>query len=113
MRFPAVRKKEELATEALFYYTKGLNSVNSRLGDKLQGQSDGIVVSIMGIAIHTLTRSTSHRWCWEMAQPSPRTNEGDIDQWTMHFRALQTIMGYRGGVESIDSNSTLRYWLYL
>lgn len=41
-------------TEAFHYYTTGLDSVNSRLGDVRQRHTDGIILSIMGIAIHTI-----------------------------------------------------------
>jgi hypothetical protein len=111
-RYPAATK-EKLTSEALFYYTKGLNSVNSRLGDKLQSQSDGIIVGILGIAMHTLTRSATQGWCWELTHSSPRRNEGSTDQWALHLRALKTILNHRGGVESIDSNFGLRHLLYL
>lgn len=105
--------KAALRTEALQYYTIGINSVNSRLGDVRQRHSDGIILSIMGIAIHTLTPSVNQGWCWEVEQSIVRDGASSPDQWTLHMRAIQTILAGRGGVESLHSNLTLRHWLYL
>lgn len=111
-RYPSIRK-QTLISDGLSYYAKGLDSVSIRLGDKVQRQSDGIIVSIMGIALHTLTGSAAGGWCWETAQSSLSKSEGATDQWVLHFQALKTILDYRGGVESIGSNPALRHWLYL
>lgn len=105
--------KAVLRTEALHHYTTGLNSVNSRLGDVRQRHTDGIILSIMGIAIHTLTPSVNQGWCWEVEQSITPDGASSSDQWTMHMRAIQTILAGRGGVESLRPNLTLRHWLYL
>lgn len=109
-QFP-LREKQALISEGVYYHLKGLNSVNSRLGDRSQRQSDGILVSIMGIAIHTLTPA-EQGWCWETAQSKQLSNEVSVDQFVLHFRALKSILDSRGGVETI-SNRVLRHWLYM
>ena len=107
------REKAALSAEALRHYGIGLNTVNSRLGDVRQQHSDGVILSIMGIAIHTLTPSAKQGWCWEIEQSSSRDGASAPDQWALHMRAIRTILTKRGGVGALDSNVTLRHWLYL
>lgn len=105
--------KAAIRTEALHHYNIGLNSVNGRLGDERQQHSDGVILSIMGIAVHTLTPSAHQGWCWEIEQPSSRDGTNSPDQWVLHMRAISTILRMRGGVAALDSNVPLRHWLYL
>lgn len=112
-RYPSA-EKDRLISEGLSYYVKGVTSVNNRLGDALMRQTDGIVVSIMGMAVHALTASTTHHgWCWEVAQPRSPKDGDNTDQFLLHFRALRTILNGRGGVETIAANRALRHLLYM
>ena len=56
-------QKDDLVSEGLFYYNKGLKSVNDRLGDSLRRQGDGIIASIMGKFYSELASCTSRRNC--------------------------------------------------
>lgn len=107
----AAREKEALASEALFYYTKGLNSVNSRLDDGLERQRNGVIVSIMGLAVHAITNTEGLGWCWESSAKCPA--RAGVDEWALHLNAIKTILDSRGGVTTIDSDFDLRRWLML
>lgn len=106
-------QRDDLTSEALFYHIKGLSSINSRLGDPLQRKTDCLLISIMAMAVHALTYSAPLSWCWESTQPIQQKNESVDDQWRLHLQAVNTILEDRGGIESIDSNSSMRHWLYL
>ena len=101
-------------SEGLFYYIKGMSSVSNRLGDRLQRQTDGMIVSIMGMAVHALSAPTNHHgWCWEKAHAQPLKDGESPDPFLLHFQALQTILDGRGGVETISDNRALRHLLYM
>lgn len=104
---------DALAFEALFYYNKGLNSVNDRLGASLRDQSNGIVVSILGLAVYSLTNADMRGWCWETKRSTPDGVRPAVDEWALHVGALKTILDSRGGVTSIDKCPELRKWLML
>lgn len=106
-------RKQALASEALFYYTKGLNSVNDRLGDSRGTGTNGLIVSIMALAIHSLTTPNGLVWCWEALRATPDPYRPVLDEWTLHLNALRIILDGRGGVSTIDSNVELRRWLML
>lgn len=106
-----------LGSEALQYYDNGLRSIRERLCDSSTRLSDGVILSILGIAIHTTTpcwapESASDRssWCWETGQSHPRE---PFDEWALHMKAIQSIMRDRGGIATLNANVPLRYWLYL
>ena len=111
---------EALRSEALQHYNKGLSSVNQRLGDEKTRLSDGIILSILGIALHTTTpyqtcsrAPVSSQWCWEIGQSRLRIDNGPSDQWALHMKAVQTILNDRGGIATLDANMPMRHWLYL
>lgn len=107
-------EKGRIVSEALGYYASGLNSVNGRLADYLQRYSDGVVLSITGSAIYTVSAAGSQGWCWETTplRNAHCTGPG-VDHWSLHLGALRTIFDHRGGIRSIENNGSLRRWLYL
>ena len=72
-----------------------------------------MLLSIMAMATQNLSPSRSHGWCWEMAQSHHHSDEYCEDQWRLNMKAMKIILAERGGIESIDSKSAMRKWLYL
>lgn len=97
-----------LASEGLGYYIKGLNFTNRQLATKAQGEISGLLVSIMGIAVHTLGAG----WCWETTLLSPQKVKDDDSEWTQHFGALKQLLDGNGGLRCIEENRDLRFWIY-
>lgn len=106
-------QKEKLTFEALHYHSEGLNSINSRLGDLAGRVSNGMLISVMAMATHSLSPSRVDGWCWELAQAGHSSAEECEDQWRLHLEAMRTLLADRGGVQSIDSEIAMRTWLYL
>ncbi|KAK4978110.1 hypothetical protein LTR42_002487 [Elasticomyces elasticus] len=67
--------------EARGYHASALESVNSRIRDPKNVGCDGILAAVIGFAFHS-DRST-------------------IDSWETHIRGLETIVGARGGADTI------------
>lgn len=113
-------EKKTLTVEASRHYDKALKSINRRLSDEQAIHSDGMILSILGIALHSLTpavpgkSSRASHWCWERV--TFNAHIGDVlvpDQWCLHMKAIQVILDSRGGMSSLDQNRSLRHWLYL
>ena len=105
-------QKHALRSEGLLYYGKGVKSINDRLGNVSPGQVEGLVLSILAMANHTIAESIANGWCWEVIQFGSEKTE-IVDQFVLHFRALKGILDSHGGVDLIDRNSILRRWLFL
>lgn len=100
--------QKALMAEGLHYYIKGLNSTNAQLVGNMGSNLQGIIVSIMGVAVHTLGSG----WCWETTALSPSRTGSSDDEWPKHFGAIKAILARHGGVKAIESNTALRFWLY-
>ena len=77
------------------FHNAALNSVNSRLGDTSQGNTDGVVASVIGFACH----SVSHSYAVGSIEDVlilPQRQTSNYDNWQLHMSGLQCILQVRG-----------------
>lgn len=87
--------------------------MSDRLRNGMEVQSIGMIISMLGLAVASLSRAHGRYWCWETIRSNSDQREGAFDEWVMHLTALKTMIDQQGGVRFIQKDHQLAVWLML